>query len=166
MTPPRLAAALFVLAALWLAMLLLGRALTSWPRHPAVIALVCVAATGVLGFGLADQQLNGSNPRVYDFKTAVNDIESRARPGDLMALWTNDRWVSTLHRVVNSDGNSARRQSFAFFHQPNWDAMVSPLPVRGAVDRGFQRLARLAVRKANVRGRATHVEPENPLVAR
>jgi len=22
--------------------------------------------------------------------------------GDLMAMWTNDRWVSTLHRVVNS----------------------------------------------------------------
>jgi isopenicillin N synthase-like dioxygenase len=45
--------------------------------------------------------------------------------GDLMALWTNDRWVSTLHRVVNSDGNAARRQSFAFFHQPNWDAEIS-----------------------------------------
>lgn len=44
--------------------------------------------------------------------------------GDLMALWTNDRWVSTLHRVVNVDGNAARRQSFAFFHQPNWDAEI------------------------------------------
>jgi isopenicillin N synthase-like dioxygenase len=43
--------------------------------------------------------------------------------GDLMALWTNDRWVSTLHRVVNPDvgaARSARRQSLAFFHQPNW----------------------------------------------
>lgn len=44
--------------------------------------------------------------------------------GDLMALWTNDRWVSTLHRVVNVDGNAARRQSFAFFHQPNWAAEI------------------------------------------
>jgi hypothetical protein len=26
----------------------------------------------------------------------------------------------------------------AFFHQPNWDAMISPLPVRGAVDCGFR----------------------------
>jgi isopenicillin N synthase-like dioxygenase len=45
--------------------------------------------------------------------------------GDLMARWTNDRWVSTVHRVVNppSDtGGSTRRQSIAFFHQPNWDA--------------------------------------------
>jgi isopenicillin N synthase-like dioxygenase len=45
--------------------------------------------------------------------------------GDLMALWTNDRWVSTLHRVVNTDGNAARRQSFAFFHQPNWAAEIA-----------------------------------------
>ncbi|MBO6718222.1 MAG: isopenicillin N synthase family oxygenase [Rhizobiaceae bacterium] len=47
--------------------------------------------------------------------------------GDLMALWTNDRWVSTLHRVVNpppEEGGMDRRQSLAFFHQPNWDAEI------------------------------------------
>ncbi|MCX8570672.1 isopenicillin N synthase family dioxygenase [Aminobacter sp. MET-1] len=47
--------------------------------------------------------------------------------GDLMALWTNDRWVSTMHRVVNpspEDGGMDRRQSLAFFHQPNWDAEI------------------------------------------
>jgi isopenicillin N synthase-like dioxygenase len=49
--------------------------------------------------------------------------------GDLMARWTNDRWVSTLHRVViPADGGADRRQSFAFFHQPNWEAEISPLP--------------------------------------
>ncbi|MEM9104139.1 MAG: 2OG-Fe(II) oxygenase family protein [Pseudomonadota bacterium] len=50
--------------------------------------------------------------------------------GDLMARWTNDRWVSTLHRVVNPepvDGATARRQSFAFFHQPNWHARIECL---------------------------------------
>lgn len=50
--------------------------------------------------------------------------------GDLMALWTNDRWVSTLHRVVNPapDATGAsRRQSFAFFHQPNWAAAIECL---------------------------------------
>ena len=50
--------------------------------------------------------------------------------GDLMALWTNDRWVSTLHRVVNPSPDatgSTRRQSFAFFHQPNWSAEISCL---------------------------------------
>ena len=50
--------------------------------------------------------------------------------GDLMARWTNDRWVSTLHRVVNpspENGGAARRQSMAFFHQPNWDAEIRVL---------------------------------------
>lgn len=50
--------------------------------------------------------------------------------GDLMARWTNDRWVSTLHRVVNpspEDGGMARRQSLAFFHQPNWNAEITVL---------------------------------------
>jgi isopenicillin N synthase-like dioxygenase len=50
--------------------------------------------------------------------------------GDLMARWTNDRWVSTLHRVVNPGGEAAkaRRQSFAFFHQPNWHQEIACLP--------------------------------------
>ncbi|MCR9139197.1 MAG: isopenicillin N synthase family oxygenase [Alphaproteobacteria bacterium] len=51
--------------------------------------------------------------------------------GDLMARWTNDRWVSTLHRVVNpppEEGGMDRRQSFAFFHQPNWHTEISCLP--------------------------------------
>lgn len=50
--------------------------------------------------------------------------------GDLMARWTNDRWVSTLHRVVNPTvGRSAesRRQSIVFFHNPNYDAEIACL---------------------------------------
>jgi isopenicillin N synthase-like dioxygenase len=48
--------------------------------------------------------------------------------GDLMARWTNDRWVSTLHRVLCPPAGyrgTTRRQSLAFFHQPNWDAEIS-----------------------------------------
>jgi len=48
--------------------------------------------------------------------------------GDLMQRWTNDRWKSTLHRVTvppRDIGRSARRQSIAFFHQPNWDAEIA-----------------------------------------
>lgn len=51
--------------------------------------------------------------------------------GDLMAQWTNDRWVSTMHRVVNPPpvaGGGGRRLSIVFFHQPNADAVISPLP--------------------------------------
>ena len=51
--------------------------------------------------------------------------------GDLMSEWTNDLWVSTLHRVVNPPrdaANDSRRISLVFFHQPNYDAMISCLP--------------------------------------
>jgi isopenicillin N synthase-like dioxygenase len=51
--------------------------------------------------------------------------------GDLMANWTNDRWVSTLHRVVNPEPDLAlgsRRQSLVYFHQPNYDAIIECLP--------------------------------------
>ncbi len=45
--------------------------------------------------------------------------------GDAMARWTNDRWRSTMHRVVVP---AARRQSIAFFHNANWDAVIECLP--------------------------------------
>lgn len=51
--------------------------------------------------------------------------------GDLMMLWTNDRWISTLHRVVNPPADSEsdnRRQSLVFFHQPNYNALIQCLP--------------------------------------
>lgn len=51
--------------------------------------------------------------------------------GDLMARWTNDAWVSTLHRVVNPPaglGSESRRQSVVFFHNPNYDAQITCIP--------------------------------------
>jgi isopenicillin N synthase-like dioxygenase len=50
--------------------------------------------------------------------------------GDLMALWTNDTWASTVHRVVNPPRERALRQrySLAFFHQPNYDALITCIP--------------------------------------
>ena len=48
--------------------------------------------------------------------------------GDLMAAWTNDRWVSTLHRVVVPDGVTGDRISVAFFHQPAYDALIECIP--------------------------------------
>ena len=50
--------------------------------------------------------------------------------GDLMAQWTNDLWISTVHRVVNPPrdlASDSARMSLVFFHQPNYDAMVSCL---------------------------------------
>ena len=51
--------------------------------------------------------------------------------GDIMQIWTNDRWVSTLHRVVNPPrelADTARRHSVVFFHQPNYDSLIETLP--------------------------------------
>lgn len=50
--------------------------------------------------------------------------------GDLMARWTNERWMSTLHRVKPPvvDGTIERRRSAAFFHDGNIDATISTLP--------------------------------------
>lgn len=49
--------------------------------------------------------------------------------GDLMRRWTNDRYQSTLHRVINppEGSNWGRRQSIAFFHNVNKDSVVSVL---------------------------------------
>ncbi len=65
-----------------------------------------------------------------DVSTEPNDFVINV--GDLMAMWTNDRWVSTLHRVGNPPRDVAaeksRRLSHVFFHQPNYDAEVVCLP--------------------------------------
>lgn len=51
--------------------------------------------------------------------------------GDLMAEWTNDEWVSTIHRVAlppSLDDAKSDRLSFTFFHQPNYDAVIDVIP--------------------------------------
>ncbi|MFE0132664.1 isopenicillin N synthase family dioxygenase [Streptomyces sp. NPDC059037] len=50
--------------------------------------------------------------------------------GDLTARLTNDRWMSTLHRVKppTVDGGIVRRRSAAYFHDGNVDAVIATLP--------------------------------------
>lgn len=54
--------------------------------------------------------------------------------GDLMMRWTNDWWLSNMHRVAlpPADAPQASRLSIAFFHNPNADAEIEPI-------RGFYR---------------------------
>ena len=55
--------------------------------------------------------------------------------GDLLMRWTNDRWLSNMHRVVNpplGDGPNRARLSIAFFNHPNYDALIECLPSQGA----------------------------------
>ena len=44
--------------------------------------------------------------------------------GDLLARWTNDRFRSTAHRVVNRSG--AERYSMALFFDPDADTLIDP----------------------------------------
>jgi isopenicillin N synthase-like dioxygenase len=53
--------------------------------------------------------------------------------GDLMARWTNDRFRSTPHRVVNRSGRE--RLSIAAFVDPNYEAKVVPVCRQGEAPR-------------------------------
>ncbi len=45
--------------------------------------------------------------------------------GDLMQRWSNDRWRSTMHRVVVPEGAHGRRRlTMPFFHNADWDARI------------------------------------------
>ena len=51
--------------------------------------------------------------------------------GDMMARWTNDRWASTLHRVVTPAelaGSRSRRQTIGYFMHPDFDARIAAIP--------------------------------------
>jgi len=51
--------------------------------------------------------------------------------GDMMMRWTNDKWISNTHRVVNPpfvNGRSKRRLSLVYFCQTNNDTIVECLP--------------------------------------
>lgn len=58
--------------------------------------------------------------------------------GDQLAMWSNDVWRSTLHRVVVPDDAAARAQgrlTLGFFHMPNADATIECLPQCSGPDR-------------------------------
>ena len=79
--------------------------------------------------------LNGENvPGGLQVKTRAGtwiDVETDpdtfvVNIGDLLMRWTNDRWVSNVHRVATPPGNAAgaKRLSMAFFSHPNYDALI------------------------------------------
>lgn len=49
--------------------------------------------------------------------------------GDMLSMWTNDQWVSTLHRVVPPPaGGADRRRSIARFLDGDPSLLIEPIP--------------------------------------
>jgi len=85
---------------------------------------IVAATTGPGGLQIRDKQ-----KQWIDIDTTPNCFVINI--GDMMAQWTNDRWVSTVHRVVNPPSeiaNKSPRLSMVYFHQPNPEAIISCIP--------------------------------------
>ena len=122
-----------------------GLSVQHYPPQPVVPEPGQLRAGAHTDFGSLTILHTGDNPaglQVQDRDGAWQDVAAPAdcfvvNIGDLMAQWTNDRWVSTLHRVVNPAHDRAHlaRQSVAFFHQPNWHTVVECLPGCASAER-------------------------------
>jgi uncharacterized membrane protein len=67
-----------------LVLLLIARLVTGWIRKPTTRLVVAGVVVVTLLFGLADQQLNKANPRLFDFRGAIQDIKADAGPSSLV----------------------------------------------------------------------------------
>jgi isopenicillin N synthase-like dioxygenase len=87
-------------------------------------AMTILAATDAQG-GLEVQLPNGHWAAVQP-----GPGEFVVNLGDMMARWTNGRWASTLHRVVNPPVGVAqsRRLSIGMFVHPNYDQSIACVP--------------------------------------
>jgi isopenicillin N synthase-like dioxygenase len=76
------------------------------------------------GLQVKDRQGNWINAKPIPGTFVIN-------LGDLMQRWSNDEFISTLHRVINLPDHNAeispRRQSIAFFHNINAEETIQCL---------------------------------------
>ncbi len=102
------------------------------PAQPGQMRMGAHTDYGVLTVLLADPvpglQILGADGDWHDVVPEPGTL--LVNIGDLLAEWTNDRWRSTLHRVVpppqTSEGDF-RRRSVAFFHEADYDALIEPI---------------------------------------
>jgi hypothetical protein len=88
-------------AAVPIALLLLGRLVTGWVKPAVAAGATTLATAGLMGVAAADQQLNQSNPRTYDFRGALAAIRGAARPGDVVVY--TPQYLNTVIAYYGSD---------------------------------------------------------------
>jgi isopenicillin N synthase-like dioxygenase len=89
--------------------------------YGAMTILAATDAQGGLEVRLPDGSWSAVQPRPGEFVVNL---------GDMMARWTNERWASTLHRVVNPPLGvpQSRRLSIGMFVHPNYDQRIECVP--------------------------------------
>ncbi|MCU1495862.1 MAG: hypothetical protein JWO62_3626 [Acidimicrobiaceae bacterium] len=78
-----------------LLLLLVARGITGLARSRRLVGVATAALLVTMVVGLIDQQYNGSNPRIYDFRGALGRIYAQSRPGDVLLFDPGD-----LNQVV------------------------------------------------------------------
>lgn len=66
------------------ALLLGARVVTATAKRRAALVAFGMVVTSTMAVGLVDQQLNGANPRLYDFEGALSKVDQEAEPGDIL----------------------------------------------------------------------------------
>jgi hypothetical protein len=99
------------------ALLLLLSALIASAFHSARTRAVAVAiVVASLAGGLVDQQVNGANPRIYDFRGALGDVSAMAGPNDVVLYEPHflepvmDYYVPDLHARSGGSDPLARAE--------------------------------------------------------
>jgi len=75
----------YFIAAVPALMLLIARGITRVTRSGIAAGVASAVLVASFVVGLVDEQVNSSNPRIYDFRGALNMVTDRAEPGDVIA---------------------------------------------------------------------------------
>ena len=102
------------------------------PLEPDQLGMGAHTDYGIVTVLWADQvpglEIHGADGRWHPVMPA--DGALLVNLGDATARWTNDEWISTMHRVAapRIGGELVPRRSAAYFHDGNIDAVIEPLP--------------------------------------
>jgi hypothetical protein len=111
----------YFLVAVPLLFLLMARLVTGWVRNPRARLAVAGVVVLTLLLGLWDEQSNDGNPRLYDFRGALEEIEKDAGPRSLVLYEPPDMryvleyYAPGLRSRPLRDGDPSRREGSPVF---------------------------------------------------